>query len=222
MSMEHVEIVKCPECGSDIKTTIWQSLNAEISPEANAKLLDGSLFSVTCGKCGRYFQLRYPILYHNMTRNAMVQYLPNANEIDRYISEQKEAMAKMNGLLPADRRMDNYIQRVVTSQERLREKANILEHGLDDRIIEIIKLFYLDKWIQDRPTEECNDLIFWINQDGNYSMTFLLNNGVSEPFSVERSLYEGVYKDFINLVEQKSQDCFVIDIKWAEGALASA
>ena len=80
MSIEKQISVTCPKCGSEINTTYWQSLNGDINPEAKQLLLDGQLFRVLCGSCGITTQVHYPILYHDMTHNVMIQYAISDNE----------------------------------------------------------------------------------------------------------------------------------------------
>lgn len=42
MSMEHEELVKCSNCGSEDGFVIWQSLNATLNPEAKADIAYGA------------------------------------------------------------------------------------------------------------------------------------------------------------------------------------
>jgi len=44
MSMERTESVTCPKCGKVSDFIIWESLNADIDPEAQVQLIDGSIF----------------------------------------------------------------------------------------------------------------------------------------------------------------------------------
>ena len=45
MSMERTESVTCPKCGNVSDFIVWGSLNADIDPEAQAQLIDGSITS---------------------------------------------------------------------------------------------------------------------------------------------------------------------------------
>lgn len=42
MSMEHEELVKCSNCGSEYGFVIWQSLNATLNPRAKADIAYGA------------------------------------------------------------------------------------------------------------------------------------------------------------------------------------
>lgn len=215
MSREHPETVKCPNCGAELNMIVWESLNAEISPEANEQLLAGSLFTAACEKCGKSFNLDYPILYHNMTHRVMIQYVQTRDQMDSYLRSMKDAAEKTNKMFPKDKPLENYTQRIVTSQNALREKAIIFSRGLDDRIIEMIKVIYLSEFQKDRPTEKFRNLYFWADPDGSCSFQYLMENGKTASAAMQQELYDIIRKDFIGVAEKKSKDCFVIDWKWA-------
>ena len=64
MSMERTESVTCPKCGKASDFIIWESLNADIDPEAQQQLIDGSIFHFTCPECGHKSNVNYGMLYH--------------------------------------------------------------------------------------------------------------------------------------------------------------
>ena len=138
MSRPLRETITCPKCGHKGEAVIWSSLNNMLSPDAANELLFGNLFGYTCPECGNTTELCYACLYHDMEKHAMVQYVPNENQAEATI-------ALLDGFLDGDiphHEMDEcgYRYRIVFDHNRLREKARIFHDGLDDRVIETLKL----------------------------------------------------------------------------------
>ena len=52
MSMEREVKITCPECGTEGDSTLWQSVNTQLDPEAKQKVLSGEPFQFKCPKCG--------------------------------------------------------------------------------------------------------------------------------------------------------------------------
>lgn len=71
--MEHEELVKCSNCGSEDGFVIWQSLNATLNPEAKADMTESCLFEHKCPKCGHVDSYTYDLLYHDMESMLMIQ-----------------------------------------------------------------------------------------------------------------------------------------------------
>ena len=76
MSLERPVALDCPECGHGQTVIVWDSLNADVSPEARAELLEGRINVFLCTACGQRIMLSVPLLYHDMTRKFVVQFYP--------------------------------------------------------------------------------------------------------------------------------------------------
>jgi hypothetical protein len=76
MSHERLAEVECPQCGAARSVTIWDSLNADISPEARQELFQGKINTFECASCEAMILLPVPLLYHDMQRRFVVQYFP--------------------------------------------------------------------------------------------------------------------------------------------------
>jgi predicted RNA-binding Zn-ribbon protein involved in translation (DUF1610 family) len=76
MSLERTLSVPCPECGHEQPMRIWETITAQISPEAREDLLEGRLHRFECAKCGEIALLAAPLLYHDLERRFLAQYMP--------------------------------------------------------------------------------------------------------------------------------------------------
>lgn len=112
--------------------------------------------------------------------------------------------------------MDGYRKRVVCDHNTLREKAIIFDNGLDDRVVEIIKLMYMANAAKQFPDNPV-DAIYMMVMDGKMSLHFM----AKEPMSCDISsdLYEKISKDFASRIDAAGDDAFVVDLEWAKEAL---
>jgi hypothetical protein len=119
--------VKCKLCGAEQQFPTWSTVNVTQNPELKAKLLKGELTRFVCEKCGWSGELVHPLLYHDMAKKVMIWLWPDAGEPD-------------TGSLPMEKLMNEYQFRVVASRNDLIEKILIIDHNMDDRIVELVKL----------------------------------------------------------------------------------
>ena len=141
MSMPLKQTVSCPKCGAKITFTLWRTINTDV-PNAIPDIISGKLFEAVCGKCGYKSLVEYPILFNDMIHDVMIFYTRQ----DKVKEAEKAAEAQM-ALFPADVRPARV--RIVTDQGALREKTSIFNAGLDDRVVEILKLIVMAQ-LQDK------------------------------------------------------------------------
>ncbi len=136
MSKLRITEFKCPQCGATGEYKVWDSINVDLNPELKEGLLSGELYDWKCPGCGQEYQLPYGTIYHDMKRNYLILYSPEPGKEDRYSPMQKE-IASLFG--------HGYTVRSVYGYPNLKEKITILDEGLDDITIEVIKLTLKDK-----------------------------------------------------------------------------
>ena len=136
MSMETKVMIECPSCGEKFETIRWKSLNAQLNPKEKEQLISGSIFHVTCTKCNEGFPIQYSMLYNDMTNKVMIQLALNENDEEEFKKSIKEMELRLPSMLSI---APQY--RIVKNQNDLREKAMIFDCGLDDRVIELLKVY---------------------------------------------------------------------------------
>ena len=127
MSRPNQTTVTCKQCGAQQPFTAWESLNVTLNPAEKEELLKGTLTRFTCAKCNWSAEVTYPLLYHDMEKQLMIWLWPAPGEPD------------VRGM-PFRSSMRDYKFRVVGSRIELVEKVFIFDAGLDDRVIEMMKL----------------------------------------------------------------------------------
>ncbi len=139
MSTQHQEELTCPKCGARSSFTVYDSLDGG-DAALKEKLLDGSLFTFTCPRCGGQEQVSYYMLYYDLEKHLLLSLVGREEEAAVFFDRHSAQLGQLN-----------YIQRLVGDQSALREKALLFQRGLDDRLIELIKVSYQKKIAQEHP-----------------------------------------------------------------------
>lgn len=70
--------LRCPSCGNEQETMVWESVNVTLDPELKEKLFRAEINLFSCEKCGEESLIDTPLLYNDMTAKVCVQYYPSA------------------------------------------------------------------------------------------------------------------------------------------------
>ena len=159
MSKHYETTITCPQCGKEGSFRIWESINTTLDPEMKEKVKDRSAFLFTCPHCGAENYVDYGFLYHQMEDSVMISYCnsdKNERETYRMFTDIEDDPFGLKRMF-ADGR---YLLRIVRSLNALREKIFLFDDGLDDRIIEVYKLFLYVKVIEDVPDAEDAEIFY--------------------------------------------------------------
>lgn len=203
--MERKEIIKCGGCGNDVEFTYYDSINSRQNPELKQKLLDGSLYEISCNRCGAKLRDTYSLLYHDPDKKFMV-YGVHPDSIYKVV-QTYDIMRENNPLI-----RDNYRLRIVPSPTRLREKVAILNADLDDRVIEIYKYLDVESIKAVEPEANATKAYFYI-ENGKNMLEFDTNYPLSKQISADNyDFIKSMYFEEIDL----SAENYIIDSEWAE------
>lgn len=113
-----------------------------------------------------------------------------------------------------DMESTDYTLRVVHSQNQLREKAYIFDMGLDDRVVEIMKVMMVAHLSQTNPDLEVGDIFLEITKGKPERFVIRLKNGVlgNSPFS--QKVYDAVKAEYIDSKGDGKRD-YIVDMNWA-------
>ena len=199
MSIPHQQEINCPNCGSPISFTLWDSINTMI-PNAISDIISGKLFDIECDKCGFNTRIDYPILFNDMVHHVMIYYIH---------SDQMEETIRAASIM----RMIGSEVRIVMSQNELREKAMIFNSGLDDRIIEIVKLLTLEE-MGDQLQGRNVDAIYFDKRDDAYCFTLFLD-GQQASVGINIDSIKTLADSMKQSLAEANQE-YVVDRDWAE------
>jgi len=137
MSNNSTHQISCPSCRHTGEFKRWDSINVDLDPDMREKAKCGAIFTWTCPNCGETFTVPYATLYHDMKRNLMIYYLPTRPENGKGLSI--SSFKHHFSLNP------EYTYRCTYEIGDFMEKIAELESGLDDRVIELLKMVITGK-----------------------------------------------------------------------------
>ncbi|HMO05005.1 MAG TPA: CpXC domain-containing protein [Kiritimatiellia bacterium] len=138
MSEKKPYTIKCPKCGEQQETQLFESINVRKEPELRDQLMANKINEVTCAACGFAFRVDKPLLYIDQDHALMIYLIPASEaQYDTGEDQFNEFLRNMLGLLPVDFRAPEV--QLVFNRVELVERIFLIEAGLNPRIIEYIK-----------------------------------------------------------------------------------
>lgn len=126
----------CPHCHQELKHTLHPFVDLAKQPKHKLAILTDSLFSVTCPSCAKQFTVLHELLV-----------VDEKQQIALLLAPQSE-VRELDGSVTGKQGLESYTLRLVTTAAGLKEKILLLDSNLDDRTIELCKLYltmYLEK-----------------------------------------------------------------------------
>lgn len=164
---ENVLVVECPNCKSKAEYTITNVVDSAANPYDKHRLLNGTFFDCKCNHCSFERSLAYDMVYKDAENNAII-YLVNDEDAQGVYT----ALRLTDALNKNDTDGDKTRKRIVTCPHRFREKALVFDLGLDDRIIELAKIFCLGDAEENMPELNFIDATFNV-KDGQHVIELL-------------------------------------------------
>jgi len=208
MSKNHIEKIKCPKCNTESEMLVWETMDTSTDPQLKAQIRNGDCFGWHCPNCDNKSLIFYPTIYHQVNEHYIICYVPgnpsSAVEYMKNINENNQSGYDFN---------DNYTKRVVSDINQLREKLLILDEGLDDRIIEIMKVFAMAEIQKSFSDLTVAEIYFNKEQDGTYNLAVKFDNGQWGSTNFAKDSYDQVVETFKTSLAV--DDEVIIDTEWA-------
>lgn len=120
-------------CENEWEVEVPESVDLDEEPGREGEILEGTFLSYRCDRCGKVLKPEFPMRVVSANRGLELFLLP---ELER----------GPFSLGKADYKLDDTVRgRVVIGYPELVEKIKIARDGLDDRVIEIMKFYLLEK-----------------------------------------------------------------------------
>lgn len=193
---------ECPHCKNTRKREVLERINIDLQPEMREKVQDLSCFEWRCPICGKTSLVIDPCLYHDMSNQFMVWLSPDGEAPDA------------SGFDP----LAGYTLRLVDTPNAFREKIAVLELGLDDRAVELMKLILA---IQLQKSFDIVDLLFHALDDRTAEFTFVvvLSDGAEQYVTMSGDTYRKIAQDVEERLFTPGRNFVKIDMDWATEAL---
>src|SRR5262249_54770544 len=144
MSMFKVVPLPCPSCGKSVDFNAVMSVNADRRPDLRAAILDGSFQRQACPQCNQEFRLDPELTYMDVGRGQWIAALPVAKleawqAIEAQVGDMFDGAYGEKASRTAREIGAGLTPRLTFGWSALGEKLAIVEHGLDDVIVELAK-----------------------------------------------------------------------------------
>jgi hypothetical protein len=159
--------VSCDHCGGHYDTVIHQLILKQDNPELVESLVNDELFYHKCPYCGKYQNIDVSVVYADLDKKSIIYYF---NMPIQFVQAQQfieDCVADFD----IDRQKS--LIRIVSSQNELREKVILLENGLDDRIIEVLKLWHLEMVRKEGYDDKFEEVRCGVLEHGYLNIDFL-------------------------------------------------
>ncbi len=163
----------CPSCHAVQHLKMPTSVDLGKEPNQQYAILTDSLFTHTCTKCGTRFQVEHELVVVHKDAGYALLLAPDAKEETSKVDAPKE----LAGLK----------LRLVRNVNELKEKVLAFENLLDDRTLELCKLYL---GLRQEPADQQATLFFAEHRDGQLSFSKLGPTGELEGMvQIPDSLY---------------------------------
>jgi predicted nucleic-acid-binding Zn-ribbon protein len=201
MSEQTLLEISCPNCLSNQIVTLWNSINVTLDPDLEKKFYDRDINQFTCEKCGYSAFVEKDLLYHNMEKKFMIQFLQDGSQdrVQAYINDMAELNEDLSKVVTVANINESYSLRVTNDMNQLMETVKIFNEGLSDIVIYIFK--HSLKFEEMFPNvEEHSPLKVYFNMlsDKKIIFTVLDRQWKEFLFEVPYSLYETAYDQIAN------------------------
>ena len=156
------------------------------------RILKHEMFSYTCPRCGKQILFLHPFLYQDKQHQFLL-----------FMSSEKKDLQELQERFPT------YTVRLLHSAEALAERIRILEDGLDDRIVMIVKVLLKQKY------PRCEQISYHDYDRDSASIWLEFEKAEERNIKgIEYLIYEQYKQAYEPIFAQ--QQGFVIDEEWAQ------
>ena len=138
-------------CEHAFETEIPDAVDLGADPALEEAILEGEFMTVRCPGCGKLLKPEYPVRVHDP-----------ASELDYFLVPELERNGFLRGSVSYDLKGP---ERVVIGYDELAEKIRIRRAGFDDRVVELVKYYLLNKVLEGYE-EDREVRIFFSRQEG--------------------------------------------------------
>ncbi len=197
-----MEELECPKCGHKHSLKKYKVINVTEKAKLKEEVMKNRLFWFNCEGCEYTAPLTYNSLYVDSQRNFMIYMAPIMD------AKTKAEMAELAKEKDVEKRL-------VDNIDDLKEKIMIAENHLDDRVIEIIKIMYLNQIKKEMEDDTLLNILFDYNRDNYCFLVFFQKKGIGK-MALTREFYRQMEDKYKEEIKEYSTDGFMkVDMEWA-------
>lgn len=197
----------CDKCGKSYDIFIQRKINTKENPSVIQEITDDTFFKRKCPHCENIMYISHDLILEYEQKKTMFICAPDKLTYNSLLN----MLQNDSSFRVLTDRYKNI--RIVDSPDFLREKVRIMEMNRDDRIIELIKLMFLNELNEKKMIKSVQDVLCWVENDGNMIFDFFgERNG---ELKVESALYALFKLKYNSFLPDKANVTPIVDINWA-------
>ena len=198
-----IEELSCPKCGKKHSLRKYKTINVTEKAKMKKDILQNRVFQFTCDHCNYMAPLTYNSLYVDREKKLMIYMAPT---MTAEVKQELQCFSREEG---------NMTRRLVDNINDLKEKIMIADNGLDDRMIEVIKIMYLNQIKKEMEDDTLMDILFDYSADQMCFLVFFQKKGIGK-IPLTKEFYKGVEEKYRKAVEAVPMDSFeTVNMEWA-------
>lgn len=209
--------VVCPHCGKPYEFVVHRLIQADKNAALKKKVRTKELFKGRCPHCQGTASVAYSFMYlENGFLFHVVQDETDFQNTGRMIENETDFPPELKGLH----------HRLLHTREELLEKLAIFDAGLDDRIIELLKVVCSISLQKQQPDFSFGEIYFATDKSRPEPIHLLQfndrTNGQSATVHFDApliNLYNSLADKYGTKIEERHDKDFRIDIAWASAFL---
>lgn len=211
MSIKTTITVKCSHCGAKHRVVAYPIVHAQENPKLAQKLIRGTFFTHKCSKCGNEYEACYSGMYRDDDNQVIICFSVDTQEQVETNCVIAERRAHFES--EAD---DPYWIRNVQSPNAMREKARLFSKGLDDRVIEIMKVSLIEIGQSNGSLEGSpSEVLCWAADNDVLYFDFISQSGEVFSTEVNIDIYDIIYDECIDLLEEQFPNPTEVGLEFA-------
>lgn len=195
--------LKCPKCGHAHIWKKYERINALEKMDMKKMVLQNKIYQFTCEACEFKAPLTYNSLYTDPKKHLMIYLAPvMETEVEKKLSE-------LNGLQVGG------VKRLVDNINDLKEKILIVDNHLDDRVIELLKIAYINRIKKEMEDDTMQDILFDYSGGQLWFLLFFEKKGIGKmPIDLEH--YRQIERQYrVGILDLSTDDFMKVDLEWA-------
>jgi len=151
-----------------------------------------------------------------MTKKVLIQLVFSKKDADEFkstISAAADFKAGLPNVFGED-----YLYRIVLSQNDLLEKVHLIDNDLDDRVVEVMKFMIRETARKENPEMHITKMLFVPDHPQSFVIFTEEQGTLSFDFVME--MYNNIMESYHEILIEKSKDCWEIDQDWVVGSFS--
>ncbi len=162
-------------CENEFEIELKDTVDLEKEPEVEEQIIQGSYMTYRCPKCGKLLKPEFPFRIVDRRKGIDIFFIP---ELDRGAFSRKKLSYDIGSPV-----------RVVIGFPELIEKLTVLREKLDDRAVEAIKMYLLERAVSENMEEEAErELIpkIWFDRREDQQLIFKIEGLKKDSVGITR------------------------------------